>query len=209
MRGGSLPALPDQCRGGGVGLPAAPASAGAGHAIQHKDAVAHLAAGAAQSGHDLSVHDDAAAHAGAQRDQHHAAAADSGPGHHLRQRGAVGVVAQAGGQAEMLRQHAAHRHIEPVQVIRADHHTPLRVAGAGSAHADGGAVPDGEARLVQRQLHGAAHICHHLLRRAVCAGGHAGLRRDLVAVVHHAYGDVGAAQINADAIHTDTPFPRV
>jgi hypothetical protein len=30
-----------------------------------------------------------------------------------------------------------------------------------------------------------------------------------VAVVHHAHGDVGAAQINADAIHTDTPFPRV
>ena len=206
MGRGGLLALTDQGGGGGIRLPAAAAAAGAGLAVQHQQAVAHLAAGAAQSGDDLAVHDDAAAHAGAQGDEHHVAAAHGGTRHRLRQRGAVGIVAEAGGQAEVLRQHTAHRHIEPAQVIGADHHAPLGVAGTRGAHTDGGAVPGRQARLVQCQLHGAAHVRHHLLRRTAGSGGDAGLRDQVIAAVHHAHGDVGPAQINADAIHKDTPF---
>ena len=194
-------ALTDQGGGGGIRLPAAVAAAGAVLALQHQQGMAQLRAHGAHTGVNFAVDDDAAAHAGAQRNEDHVAAAHRRARHGLRQRGAVGVVAEMHGDAEALVEHPAHRHIEPAQIIGPQHHARLAVAGAGGADADAGAVGGDEARLLQRHLHGAAHVGHHLLRRAEGSGGDAGLGNDGMAVVHHAHGDVGAAQIDTDTIH--------
>ena len=201
-------ALTDQGGGGAVSLPAAPAPAGTGLAVQHQEGVPHLRAGAACALQQLAVGNNAAAHAGAQRDEHHAAAAHGGTRHRLRQRGAVGVVAEAAGQTETLGHHVAHGNIEPAQIIRTHHHAAAAVAGAGGTDADAGAVGGGDARLLHRQLRRAADVRHHGLRCALRAGGNACLRHDALTLVHHAGGDVGAAQINADTIHREPPWEK-
>ena len=60
----------NQAGGRGVGLPAAQTAAGAGAAIHHDDGVAQLRAGEVAARVDFVVDDNAAAHAGAQRDGH-------------------------------------------------------------------------------------------------------------------------------------------
>ena len=170
-------------------------------ALQHQQGMAQLCAHGAHTGVNFAVDDDAAAYAGAQRNEDHIPAAHRCACHGLRQSGAVGVVAETDGDAEPLVKHPAHGDVEPAQIIGTHHHAGLAVAGAGGADADAGAVGGDQARLVQSQLHGAAHIRHHFLRRAEGSGGNAGLGDNVVAVVHHANGDVGAAQINTDTIH--------
>ena len=208
MRQRRLTGLADQGRSGGVGLPAAPAAAGAGLTVQHQQHMPRFPGAAPQTGENFSTGDDAAAHAGSQRNEHHILTAHGAPGHHLRQSGAVGIVAQPNGDAEPLVQHPAHRYVEPVEVIGPLHHPRLGVAGTGGANTHRGAVHRREPRLPQSLLHGVAHVPDDLLRRALRPGGDAAAGHDLIAVVHHAYGDVGAAQINTDAIHENAPLRK-
>ena len=193
--------LTDQGCRRSVGLPAAVTAAGAVLALQYQQGMAQLRAHGAHTGIDLAVDDDTAAHAGAQRDEHHVLIPHSRARHDLCQRRAVGVVAETDGDPEMLMEHLADRYVEPSQIISPHHHAGLAVAGAGGADADAGAIGGHQARLLQRHLHGAAHVRQHLLHRAERARGNTGLRDDPVPVVHHAHGNVGAAQVNPDTIH--------
>ena len=193
--------LTDQGCRRSVGLPAAVTAAGAVLALQYQQGMAQLRAHGAHTGIDLAVDDDTAAHAGAQRDEHHVLIPHSGTRHDLRQRRAVGVVAEADGDPEMLMEHLTDRHVEPPQIISPHHHASLTVAGAGGADTDAGAIGGHKSRLVQRHLHGAAHVRQHLLHRAERARGNTGLRDDPVPVVYHANGNIGAAQVNPNTIH--------
>ena len=167
--------------------------------------MAHLRAGAAHALQQLAVGHDAAAYAGAQRDEYHVPAAHGPAGHRLRQRGAVGVVAEPAGKPQPRRHHPAYRHIEPAQVIGPHHHAVGAVAGPRRADADGRAVRRRDAGLLHGLLRRMADIRDNGFRRTFRPGGQADLRHDVLALVHHAGGDVGAAQINANTIHMLPP----
>ena len=205
MRQSCPPSLPDQGSGGAVGLPAAFTSAGARLAVQYQYGVSRLGAGAAHALQQLAVGHDAHAHAGAQRHQHHIAAAHGGARHRLCQRCAVGVVAEPAGKPQPRRHHVAHGYVEPTQIVRPHHHAAAAVAGAGGADADAGAVRRRDARLGHGQLRRQADVRHHRFCAALRAGGYADLRHDVLRFIHHAGGNVGAAQINADTIHVLPP----
>lgn len=125
-----LPGLTDQGRGGGIRLPAAPAAAGAGLAVQHQQGVAQLGPGPPHTVINFPADDDAAANAGAQGNEHHVVVAHRRTRHLFGQSGTVGVVAETAGNAKALLQHPAHRDVVPSQVIRSLHHAVGRVAGA-------------------------------------------------------------------------------
>ena len=86
--------LLDQRGGRAVPLPAAPVSTAAQNPLRVSHQVAHLHAGAAKPGVELSAPHQAAADAGAQGDHHHRVAPFGRSGPVLPGGGAVGVIAQ-------------------------------------------------------------------------------------------------------------------
>ena len=95
---------------------------------------------------------------------------------------------------------------EPVETERLSSHAVGAVAGPRRADADGRAVRRRDPGLLHGLLRRAADVRDNGLRRAFRTGGQADLRHDVLALVHHAGGDVGAAQINANTIHMLPPY---
>ena len=149
---------------------------------------------------DIPVDDNAAAHACSQREQYGCFAAFGRAGDHLAQGSAVGVVAQAAGQARQARQGGAKGHVVPIQVVGIDDLACVAVADARAAHADARTVGPGKARLFHKFHRQAGHIGRDLLPRALRLCGNAALFQQLIVLCNDACGDICTAQINADRI---------
>ena len=126
----------DDAGGGAVLLHAAPLSAVAGDSlVPVQDEVADLRAGAVGAVEQFPLHHDAAAHAGAQRDEDHVVTALSAALPEFAQRRHVGVVARLYGEAGQLGQLLGDVEHIPAQIDTPVHHA-LCVDGTGDTDAE-------------------------------------------------------------------------
>ena len=126
----------DDAGGGAVLLHAAPLSTVAGDSlVPVQDEVADLRAGAVGAVEQFPLHHDAAAHAGAQRDEDHVVTALAAALPEFAQRRHVGVVARLYGEAGQLGELLGNVEHIPAQIDAPVHHA-LGVDGAGNADAE-------------------------------------------------------------------------
>ena len=203
-----LPGGADEAGGRGVGLPAAPAAAGAFPTATVGDHVPGLHSGVVEAGEEPAVQHGPGTHAGAQRHGHQGAEGLSGPGGELPQGGGVGVIFQQGGQGEALLHQLGQRHMIQPQIESMLHHSRCRIDGAGRGHAHRpGRLrgdPGGAAGLPGGLRNG---VCH---RFGAPGRGAAELAQQTARLVRQSGGHVGAAQVDSDIVHIYHPvFPIV
>ena len=158
-----------------------------------------------ESGVDLPVQDDAAAHAGTQRDHHRVAAALGGAGHCLRLGGGVGIVLDvhldAAQKGTQLLAHGIHIEGKIVGVLN---DAAVAVGGAGGGHAGKFNVCLIQPHFSHKLQAQGGNVRRDLVCFPLCAGGNTFFFNDAVIRIHDTYGDVGSAQIDADRIHSAT-----
>ena len=116
MGGHSLRCHALQRGGRGILLPAAVPPAGTGQAVPLDPRVSHLARHAVAAVVDLTVMDDARAHAGTQRDGHKALAVPACAYIVFRQRRAVGVVLDIQRNGQVVMEQLPQRYVPQRQV---------------------------------------------------------------------------------------------
>ena len=148
VRGHGALRVADQRRGGGVGLEASAAAAGALFAVFRDDHVADLARRARVACQELAAEHHAAADARAERDDDGALRAAAAAEQRLAQRRGVCVVAEVDGKRSMRAQRASQVEVHKIQVRRKAHDAARVVhrAGAADAHAADGVLADRELR---------------------------------------------------------------
>ena len=190
----------DGC-GAAVALQAAFVAAGAGHAADVHGNVADLAAHAVEAAPRTAVDDDAAAHAGAQRQEHAGRGALAHARHALGKAGHGGVVVNKDGLVDVFLQLAAQGNVLPAHVGAEDDVAGLRVRNAGNADAHGVNVVHRQLGLVQHLQGAAAHVRDDLLIGAAHQRGGLALMDQLTLLVHHADLNAGSAYVNANVYH--------
>ena len=148
VRGHGALRVADQRRGGGVGLEASAAAAGALFAVFRDDHVADLARRARVACQELAAEHHAAADARAERDDDGALRAAAAAEQRLAQRRSVCVVAEVDGKRSVRAQRASQVEVHKIQVRRKAHDAARVVhrAGAADAHAADGVLADRELR---------------------------------------------------------------
>ena len=184
--------------GGSVALVTADGPAGAGHAVQRVEPeVSQLAAKAPGTLQQAAAGQDAAAHAGAQRNADHIGIAFGCTGPDFAQQHAVGIVGNGDGQAKLAFQRTFDVHTDPAGKVAAGagYHAAAAVDLAGGGYADasqrrgivgGDKVPDGGGDGVQNRRFVAVKA-----DAALGAGYH------LPVLVHQAQLDRRAPDVNA------------
>ena len=163
--------------------------------------MAHLARHTVGAVEDLSVMDDAAAYAGAQRDGNKALAAPAAAHIVLRQRRAVGVVLYVQGQVAELVEQPPKRHVPQGQIAGIQDGAAPDLYRARTAHADGKDIRQLAAEILT-QIH-AQRVDRPCQRCRIGDTGHlhfAGSQQ-LSRFVHQPRLQVGAANVNADVFH--------
>ena len=199
--------LAGQGAGRGVTLPAAFAAAGALDAVLHDDVMAHLTRSKVEAAQDLAAQDDAAADAGAQRDDDGILVALGAACDVLAVGGSVGVVLDI----DLAAQHGFQVGAE-VPVIVAEVSVEAHKA-SGEIDAAGGTDTHvfyvGEIDLILFG-NGAAQVSQGLfqfLGRARQPGGPGGFADDLIVFVHQTGGHGGAAQVDTNCVLAHTSIP--
>ena len=201
-----FPGHAQQAGGRGVHFQTAPAAAGAGHALRLHHDVAQLAGGAVEAGPEPAVQHDAAAHAGAQREDDRTLGAPGAAVQAFGQGGHVGVVADGHRQTCEGPQAVRRREVAPFQVVGIDHHAGVVIHGAGAAHAQGGHLVPGAICLGQQPVGQGGDVPAEFLGRAQPAGGGGRFGQHLAFGVHQGGLDVGSAQVNANILHGCSSF---
>ena len=119
--------------------------------------MANLAARSMGARQDLSIHHDAAAHAGAQRDHQHVGMTLAAAEPHLAQRRHVGVISGFAWKARQLCQLPRHFLVAPAQVRRM-RHDPVFRNRARHIYADSGDLLHMQAVLLDFLFNGSRHI---------------------------------------------------
>ena len=165
--------------------------------------MSQLAGGASVAGEQPAVQHNAAAHARAERDHNGAFRVPPAAEERLAQRGGVGIVAEADGQAGVCAQCGAQVKALKIQIRRIadDSRRIVYRAGAANAHAaDGGAIfAAAKLRDQIRHAPGDRRVAQLNVR------GNGMLPQDLALRAHERALDVCAAEINADIIHDKSP----
>ena len=183
------------------------AAAGSGLVAVHRD-VADLAAGTVGAINDLAVDDDAAAHAGAQRDHDRAAAALGCAHPDLAQSGHVGVIAHKDPDAA---QHGAQLFgyimLAPAAEVCADDGYDAAVQHrAGHAHAHAFHLSGGKALFLHLALHGSSQIFQNVFTGVGGVGGNFPLFQQLAGGLEQTDLSGGAAQIDAECVFLHSSF---
>ena len=190
----------DDGRGAGVGFEmAAPAAAAhAGVVARVDDDVARLAAVAVGALDHHVADDDAAADAGAKRQQDHALkiAARADPVFAIG--GGVGVVLEGDRHSAMVAHAVADGEIVPAgQVDDRGQHARGNVHAAGRAEPNPGDGPRFEAGVADGLMHGGAHASGGVFRAGLDLRGNAQPREHSSQVVDHADLDVRSSQVDS------------
>ncbi len=127
-----------QRRAGGVALPAAPSTAGAGDAAVGHDHVADLAGEAVGAAHEPAVDDEPAPDAGAEGDEDRRVGPGGGAGLVLGPGGAGGVVVGPDGEPEGLGQGRPHRQLDDAGQVGGEAEGAVTVDQPGQPDAEGG-----------------------------------------------------------------------
>ena len=199
--------LAGQRAGGGVALPAAPASAGALDAVLDNDVVTHFTGGEVEAAQNLAAQDNAAADAGAQSNDDRIVVPLCTARNVLAVGGGVGVVLDIDLAAEQVLEVRAE-----VPVVIAEVRVEAYEAG-GKVHAAGRADADifdvGKIDLIILG-HGAAQVgqcLFQILRRARQTGGPGQLADDLIIFVDNTGGHCGAAQVDTNRVFAHNKIP--
>ena len=169
------------------------------------DGVARLHARVVKAGVELPLQHRSRAHPGAQGDRHQGLAAHARPGHELPQGGGVGVVLQQSGKAQLPAHQIGQGGVVQLQIVGVEHHSALRVDGAGGGQAYTPGLGNLHPRLLRRQTGGLGDGVGDGLRPP--GAGDAGLGQQPPLSVHHTCRHIGAAQVNPHIIHSDSsPF---
>ena len=198
-----------QGAGGGVPLPAAAAAAGTLLAVHFDGHVPHLARHTVGAVEDFAVMDDAAAHAGAQRDGDEALAAPAAAHIVFRQCRAVGVILYVKGQVAELVEQPPQRHVPQGQIAGIQDGAAPDLHRAGAAYANGeylsyiaAVVP---AQILHQRMDGP---CQCRWISDACHLHFPGGQQPPLSV-HQTGLQIGAADVDADIFHRLLPFCRL
>ena len=162
-----------------------------------------------EAGIDLAVDDDTAAETGPEGDHDRIFCASRRSGDGFRLGGGVGVVLRVNGDApEQRGQIVRQRIIEKRDIVSVNHHSAHVVDGPGGRHARPADVRGGDAEIRHKGLGDRRHVGDDGVRASLGFGGGARFLYDGVVFVNDSDGDVRAAQVYSDIIHTgDRSFP--
>ena len=197
----NLLAHPDDGRGAAVALQTALVAAGAGNAADIHGNVADLAAYAVEAAPRTAVDDDAAADAGAQRQEHAGGGALAHARDAFGKAGHGGVVVDKDGLIDIFLELAAQRNVLPAHVGAENDVAGFRVRDAGDADAHRMNVVHRKFGFFQHLQSAVTHVRDDLLIGTADQRGGFALMDELTFFVHQTDLDAGSAYVNTDVYH--------
>ena len=187
------------CRGGGVLFHAAAIAAAAGVAVGHDGDVSDFACHAHAAAHDSAIVNNAAADAGAEREQNEVFDVAAGSDPLFAEGGGVGIVFQNDRGIEAAREFLANGEVfKRGEVVGVADHSVLKRNKAGDGDSDPRQGTGGATRA--QGVYGFHHVMHNGLAPLRVSG----LARDAVehfpGPVHYRGPQIGTAQIQTDCV---------